>query len=50
MITMLDFYCGTGVPGVYRFAVKGDSLSFECLDDSKCDRNRFFTQKWKKVK
>ena len=50
MFHFLDYYCGTGVPGIYRFSVKGDDLSLVCVDDAVCDRHKFFTQKWKRVK
>jgi len=50
MLRVLDFYCGTGVPGIYRFSIKGEDLAFECMDDPKCDRHVFFPQKWKRLK
>jgi hypothetical protein len=50
MIHVLDFYCGTVIPGLYRFSIKGNELSFNVVDDSKCDRTKFFSQKWKRVK
>ena len=49
MLQVIDTYCGTGVPGIYRFSIKGENLVFECLDDPKCDRHVFFPQKWKKI-
>jgi hypothetical protein len=50
MIHVLDFYCGTVIPGLYRFSVKGNELSFVVVDDAKCDRSKFFSQTWKRVK
>ena len=50
MLHVLDAYCGSGVPGIYRFSIKGENLAFECIDDTKCDRHVFFPQKWERIK
>jgi hypothetical protein len=50
LIHFVDFYCGTAVPGIYRVKMAGDSLVFDPVDDSKCDRARFFSKTWRKAK
>jgi hypothetical protein len=45
-IQFVDRYCGTSLPGVYRFSVKGMSLSLEVLDDEKCTRRKMFPGTW----
>lgn len=37
-MTLVDRYCGTGLPGTYRVGFRRDSLIFTALDDKYCDR------------
>lgn len=50
MIHIVDFYCGKVNPGIYRYEIKENKLTFKVVDDSRCDRNRFFPQDWQRQK
>jgi hypothetical protein len=48
-ISIMDAYCGKAAPASYLFTVKKDILAFTLIEDTQCDRNRFFPQEWQRV-
>lgn len=41
LVRVVDRYCGTKFPGVYRVVYKNDSLHFTPVDEPVCDRVKY---------
>ena len=49
VMRMTDFYCGTDLPGLYRFAIRDDKLHFELIEDQYCERRKMFPGSWTRL-
>ncbi len=53
LIRLVDIYCGTKMPGIYRFDLSGSGdraqLTLELIDDGRCTRGDFMPGVWKKT-
>ncbi|MBD3420689.1 MAG: hypothetical protein GF398_11280 [Chitinivibrionales bacterium] len=48
IVTVVDKYCGTALPGKYRFESGKKEITFALVDDQWCTRKRYFVGTWHK--
>jgi len=41
-VRIVDKYCGTKLPGMYKFSIKKEQIEFEVITDEYCQRRIFF--------
>lgn len=47
-VRIVDKYCGTSLPGMFKFTVKKNELHFQTIDDKLCERRKILSDDvWK---